>query len=242
MKKQAWTGKSTGIAIGLLALPLSAQAAPVEWDFVATGCASGGCIAGQTYPVTLATLTLPGPDSSGSARYEGSPGHLPTYTGDGFILNWDGDYRPLDQTFQRGAFTPCLPGVVCNFDISWSETGGQLTALSLYVRGLNNTQGLDPVIGDASGFYDTFSSSLNGAEIASTSPDAPFIRSSDFIYFGAGGLFRGCERAPCQISGVWVDPAIDVPEPGMIAISLIWFAGLAGAVAGKRLTYAESIA
>jgi hypothetical protein len=199
------------------------EAGPVAWDFIATGC-SGGCISGQSYPVTLATLTLPGPDSSGTAKYEGAPGHVPIYTGDSFILNWDADYsRPglpgLTSDYQTGAFTPCLPGNVCNFDISWSESNGQLTALSIYVRGLNIVQGLDPVIGDVLGFYDTFSSSLGGAEVASTSPDVPCLRYSDFIYHGAGGLFEGCEGPPCQISGEWVDASlVAAPEPGSFAL------------------------
>jgi hypothetical protein len=213
------------------ALSFSADAAPVEWDFIATGCAQGGgCLSGQHYPVILATLTLPGLDSSGTAKYEGAPGHVPIYTGDSFVLNWDEDYHPplLSPAFQAGPFTPCEPGQICNFDLSWSETGGQLTALSLHVQGLNLIQGLDPVIGDVLGFTDTFSSSLNGAEVASTSPKVPFLRYSDFIYDGAGGLFHGCEGAPCQLSGSWVDAPAAVPEPGMLGVLLVGLLGLFG--------------
>jgi hypothetical protein len=49
-------------------------AAPVTWNFEATSCAIiypalpfGGCSPTQQYPALLATLTLDGPDSSGSA-------------------------------------------------------------------------------------------------------------------------------------------------------------------------------
>jgi hypothetical protein len=48
-------------------------AAPVTWDFVATSCTAVipnppfGCVATQHYPALVATLTLAGPDSSGSA-------------------------------------------------------------------------------------------------------------------------------------------------------------------------------
>jgi hypothetical protein len=35
--------------------------------FQATSCSNFGCVAAQQYPALLATLTVPGPDSAGSA-------------------------------------------------------------------------------------------------------------------------------------------------------------------------------
>jgi hypothetical protein len=60
----------------MLALASPAHAAPVVWDFEATSCtvvygaSFGGCDPAQQYPALLATLTLPGPDSSGSAVWD----------------------------------------------------------------------------------------------------------------------------------------------------------------------------
>src|SRR4051812_1929156 len=101
-------------------------AAPVTWEFIATGCHSDqqhqnsflveGCVPTQTYPVTLATLTLPGPDSSGSAVWSGPFGlglGSPVYTGDSFSLDWALRYRPLTQAFVAPAFPCGGAGQIC---------------------------------------------------------------------------------------------------------------------------------
>jgi hypothetical protein len=137
-------------AFGLLTAE-RVEAAPVEWDFIATGCTpsssfyGGGCLSGQHYPVTLATLTLPGPDSSGTAVFGGwGPGstYPARYTGNSFVLEWS-NYRPLTPAFTQnpGPFGECEsnPLDICQFDLSWSEHAGQLDALHLYVNGFDDT-------------------------------------------------------------------------------------------------------
>jgi hypothetical protein len=192
------------------------EAAPVEWDFIATGCTSlygGGCVSGQHYPVTLATLTLPGLDSSGSATFNG--GHGPAiYTGDSFVLDFSSSYHPLTSAFTQNPtpFGECAFREVCQFDLSWSEVAGQLEALRLHVNAFNDTLGGSIGPGYAFG--------LGGGEIA-----------SDNIYFGAGGMFAGCSLFPCQISGYWVNDAlVTAPEPGTLALLASAFGvwGLAG--------------
>jgi hypothetical protein len=181
-------------------------AAPVTWDFIATGCTYGNCLSGQHYPVTLATLTLPGPDSSGTAVFGGwGPGstYPARYTGDSFVLEWS-DWRPLTPAFTQNnePFGECEgPPEICQFNLSWSEHAGQLDALNLYVNGEQ----------------DTFSAWLDHATVA-----------SDYIY--RSGNFAGCDYASqCQISGFWVNDAlVTAPEPGSLAL-------LAGAFGVWRL-------
>jgi hypothetical protein len=175
-------------------------AAPVEWDFIATGCTSdGGCVSGQHYSVTLATLTLPGLDSSGTATFNG--GHGPaTYTGDSFVLDFSADYQPLTSSFVQNPtpFGECWFRQVCQFNISWSEVAGQLIS-PLYVNAYNDTFG---GLGPAHTF------GLTGIEVA-----------SDNVYRGAGGMFAGCSLFQCHISGFWVNDAlVTAPEPGALAL------------------------
>jgi hypothetical protein len=126
-------------AFGLLTAE-RVEAAPVEWDFIATGCTpssyGGGCLAGQHYPVTLATLTLPGPDSSGTAVFEGIlNAHPATYTGDSFSLKWS-DLPALTPAFVQNnePYGECEHlGEMCQFNLSWSEHAGQLDGLQLLV-------------------------------------------------------------------------------------------------------------
>jgi hypothetical protein len=193
-------------------------AAPVEWDFIATGCtpseAYHHCLSGQHYPVTLATLTLPGPDSSGTAVFGGwGPGstYPARYTGDGFILEWS-DWRPLTPAFTQNnePFGECEgPPEICQFNLSWSEHAGQLDELHLYVNGEQ----------------DTFSAWLGGVTVA-----------SDYIY--RSGNFAGCDYASqCQISGFWVNDAlVTAPEPGALALLASAFGvwGLAGRHANRN--------
>jgi hypothetical protein len=110
-------------------------AAPVNWDFIATSCVSEpfsppGCEAGQQYPLVLATLTLDGPDSSGSAQ-DGGPNF-----GDPFAFNLVaaqglGTGRSMvstaDPTGPLVGFPP-TPWVT-DYNISWIETGGALTSI-----------------------------------------------------------------------------------------------------------------
>jgi hypothetical protein len=169
-------------------------AAPVTWDFVATGCALGGCVSGQAYPVTIATFTLPGPDSSGSATFGGF-GPVSTYpasyTGDSFILDYASIEPPLTPAFTQNnePFGECEHmREICQFDLSWSETAGHLDALHIYV----NT------------FQDSFLGTLGDATVASD-------------YFYLSGAFAGCEAmSSCRLSGHWVDARL--PEPASLVL------------------------
>jgi predicted outer membrane lipoprotein len=210
-------------AFGLLTAE-RVEAAPVEWDFIATGCSTyyqgNGCVAEQHYPVTLATLTLPGPDSSGTARYdEGWP--APVYTGDSFALDWNAYFPPLTPSFYP-PHTFCEAGIVCDFGLRWSESGGQLTDLLISVRAVNDvTRGLDPVIGDV---FDFWYDMTSGAEVG-----------SGYKYVGPGGLFRGCEDPTCEISGSWTNVSlVPAPEPGSLALLASAF-GVWGLI-GRRCT------
>jgi hypothetical protein len=169
-------------------------AAPVTWEFIATGCApGGGCVSGQAYPVTLATFTLPGPDSSGSALFGGfgpTATYPATYTGDSFTFDYSSSEPPLTPAFTQNnePFGECEHhGEICQFALSWSETAGHLDALHLYVNAFN----------------DSFLGTLGDATVA-----------SDNIYFS--GAFAGCEGPPCQISGHWVDARL--PEPASLVL------------------------
>jgi hypothetical protein len=195
-------------------------AAPVTWDFVANSCtADGGCVSGQHYPAVLATLTLPGSDSSGSAVWSGTG--PATYTGDSFSLDFSSGYHALTPAFTENAppFGECeVPRQICQFDLSWSESAGQLDALSLYVNAFNDTFGSGP---GRSAF------GLNGGEIA-----------SDNIYLGATGAFAGCSGPPCQISGYWVNASLlSAPEPGSLALLASAF-GLWGLIGRRKVLHA----
>jgi hypothetical protein len=72
------------LACAFALLPAERVAAdPVTWDFIATSCGGAvanvrlgqyGCDSRQQYPFVLASLTLSGSDSSGSAAYTPSWG------------------------------------------------------------------------------------------------------------------------------------------------------------------------
>jgi hypothetical protein len=195
--------------ISLACLPFinigAANAAPVTWDFIATGCSgnvasrnSGGCEPQQTYPVVLATFTLTGPDSSGSAIFNGGDGPA-TYAGDSFALDFSSSYPALTAAFTENPtpFGECEGhSEICQFNLSWSESAGQLNALGLYVNTYNDTFG--PF-------------GLGGGSVASD------------------GMFAGCEAAACQISGYWTNPVTGVAEPGMLGVMLVGLIGLIGA-------------
>jgi hypothetical protein len=216
-------GVTKGLAFvaGLALAPLSTQAAPVTWDFIATSCAGNGCVAAQTYPVELATLALPGPDSSGSAIWNGT-GTTPVYSGSGFSLDWFGRRPPLTDSYSPPvsqqqpppANGECFFAVfICSFNLSWSESGGQLDAVGLNVTGFS-----DDLSGNAVG---NGPFGLAGGYVA-----------SDDTYYGAGDAFAGCAAGQCQIAGYWIDPVTgevgSVAEPGMLGVMLVGLIGLIG--------------
>lgn len=189
------------------------EAAPITWDFVATGCTSNGqfqsglvfegCVPTQAYPAVLATLTLTGPGSSGSAVWNGSGS--PSYVGDDFSLDFSSRYAPLTPAFAGNPpFGYCqAPTNICAFDLSWSESAGQLVALSLNVDGYNDDFGGSPNFTQGPPF------GLTGGIVA-----------SDDTYDGvAGGGFAGCNASQCRITGYWVnDMLLTAPEPGSFSL------------------------
>ena len=172
-------------------------AAPVTWDFYATSCTTeifstgiGGCDPKQQYPVLLSSLTLAGPDSSGSAVWDGFPNMPPVYSGDSFVLAFLGP--PLSPSF-AGSMQCAGGDEICDFDLSWSETGGQLDTVSINVDEYHNSLGAT-FLGAPLG--------LAGGIIATDNNFAPCIN---------GGT--------CRVTGYWTDvPLVAAPEPGSLAL------------------------
>jgi hypothetical protein len=153
----------------------------------------------------LATLTLTGPTSSGSAEWNGSG--LPAYTGDSFALDFSAVYQPITPSYMGNPtpFQECEgPGEVCEFHLSWSESGGELDAISIDVNAVN----------DSFGYGGRVPFGLSGGLIA-----------SDYTYIGAGGTFASCDYDTCLISGFWQDAPSGVSEPstlGLLGLALGW--------------------
>src|SRR6266446_3773200 len=128
------------IAAIWLTSPIAAKAAPVTWSFhetAITSCSSPPFCVLPSQPFGLMTLTLPGPTSAGTAIWLGT-GSLPVYTGDSFILTTAAHFVPsLTPAFAGDVSNPggasCRDGAagICDFNISWSETAGVLTSLSI---------------------------------------------------------------------------------------------------------------
>jgi hypothetical protein len=182
------------IALILLAsaLPLPARAAPVEWDFFATSCSSyavRGCDPTQKYPALLATLTLSGPDSSGSASYGGG---TPILTGDPFAFDLvaaGGLAAGLSKisTDHPLGFSSRWPAAIIGYGLAWSESDGVLTSLGLSFSTEQDT-------------LDRFG--LEGG----------FVGTDDRL---VGCTFAGS----CEITGYWVDASlVTAPEPGGLAL------------------------
>ena len=217
--------KLAGLVISTIAFaaPIAADASPVTWSFYETGITS--CNSPSAFscvlppqPFVLMTLTLPGPTSTGTAIWQGSPS-LPVYTGDSFAL-------PLPfLTLHPGTLTPAFAGAasnvggrdcldnfvgsaaLCDFNISWAENAGVLTAISI------NVDAIDDNIGGLGGHPPPFFG-LTGGPLA-----------SDFI-------LGGCSNTQCTVAGFWQsDLAASIPEP-MSAVLLI--TGLLGTCLASR--------
>ena len=215
--------KLAGLVISTIAFaaPIAADASPVTWSFYETGITS--CNSPSAFscvlppqPFVLMTLTLPGPTSTGTAIWQGSPS-LPVYTGDSFAL-------PLPfLTLHPGTLTPafagaasnvggrdCLDnfvgsGALCDFNISWAESAGVLTAISI------NVDAIDDSIGGMAPERGSFG--LTGGPLA-----------SDFI-------LGGCSDTQCTVAGFWQSDLTAMPEP-MSAVLLI--TGLLGTCLASR--------
>jgi hypothetical protein len=213
------------LAIRVIALmaPVAAYATPVTWSFYETGITSCNspspfsCVL-PPQPFVLMTLTLPGPTSTGTAIWQGSPS-LPVYTGDSFALS-----LPFLSIPPRPPLTPAFAGAasnfggldcedsfvgsgaLCDFNISWAENAGVLTAISI------NVDAIDDNIGGLAGPPHTFFG-LTGGPLA-----------SDFI-------LGGCSFTQCTVAGFWQSDLTAVPEP-MSAVLLI--TGLLGTWLASR--------
>ena len=199
---------------GLIA-PVAAYATPVTWSFYETGITSCNspapfiCVL-PPQPFVLATL-VPGPTSAGTAIWDGvSP---PVYTGDTFALTVPVVHGALTVS---PAFTgypvvgfcheSASPSTICDFDISWSETAGDLIAVRI------NIDAVFDDIGGLAGPPRTFFG-LTGGPIASD------------------GTLGGCTFTQCIIAGFWQSDLTAVPEP-MSAVLLI--TGLLGTWLASR--------
>lgn len=129
----------------LMCCSVPTSASPVIWDFV-------------TNNIIVAELTLPAPDSAGSAIWP-LLGSVATYTGDNFYFNYDfPNHQPLTPTFTPDMFGCEARYQLCDFNISWVESNNQLSVISIKV--------------DA--FDDSIRLNLTSGEIASTGlPFAP---------------------------------------------------------------------
>ena len=185
--------------IGLTA-PVVASAAPITWSFYETAITSCNnprdCML-PPQPFVLMTLALPGPTSNGTATWldTGSP---PVYTGDNFTLT-----VPFLRISPAFTGYPVIgfchdiasPSIICDFDISWSETAGNLTSVRINIDAVFDS------IGGLAGSPRTFFG-LTGGPIASD------------------GTLGGCTFTQCIIAGFWQSDLTAVPEP-MSAVLLI---------------------
>jgi hypothetical protein len=186
--------------IGLTA-PVVASAAPITWSFyetAITSCNSPRDCMLPPQPFVLMTLALPGPTSNGTATWLGT-GTQPVYTGDSFTLTVPFT-RPLTPGFMGDASNPgglgCSNGnrtTICDFNISWSETAGDLTAVSINIDAVNDNIG---------GLAGRGAFGLTGGPLASD------------------GTLGGCTFTQCIVAGFWQSDLTPVPEP-MSAVLLI---------------------
>jgi PEP-CTERM motif len=191
---------STAILATLIGVigPGPAGATPVTWSFyetAITSCDNPGSCALPPQPYVLMTLALPGLTSNGTATWLGTV-NQPVYTGDSFTLTTRASFmRPLTPAFMGGASNPSRSacangGDICDFNISWSETAGQLTAVDINI---------DLVSDNIGGMAGRGACGLTGGPIASD------------------GTLGGCGFTQCQIAGFWQSD-LSVPEPTSSAL------------------------
>ena len=187
------------LAIWVIGLMVSAAAyaTPVTWSFFETAITSCNSLSRFScvllpQPFILMTLTLPGPTSSGTAIWRGV-GSQPVYTGDNLILRVPFRGGPLTPAFVGDPMFGCSGLLtICDFNISWSETAGNLTSVSINIDAFSDTIG---------GFAGPPSFGLTGGPLASD------------------GTLGGCTFTQCTVTGYWRSD-LAVPEP-MSAVLLI---------------------
>jgi hypothetical protein len=192
-------------AAALTALPAPADAT-VTWSFYETGIVScNGHCSLPPQPYVLATLALPGPTSTGTARWQGAPGPAPVYTGDDFTLNTPflrtGELSPAFDG-SRNCMNANGPQVICDFDIAWSATAG----------GLGITLNLDAFNDNIGGMVTQGAFGSFGGPIASDS------------------TLGGCVDTQCVVSGFWQSD-LPVSEPMSAALLVT---GLLGTCLARR--------
>ena len=204
------------VATVLIALAPAANAT-VVWTFFETSCTgfsfSGPCHSDHpvAFPFPLVTLTLPGPTSAGTAVWKPGTGPPPpVYTGDTFVLSYPGILLTPAFTGSNVVGQCSAPSHgICNFDLSWSETAGQLGSVSIQVLGTNDQIG--PATGGG-GF------GLTGG------------------IFGSDGEVDNCQFAQCIATGFWQS---NLPEPVSASLLLSGLLGLGFARRFLRPSAAE---
>ena len=192
------------VAIVLIALAPAANAT-VVWTFYETGCtnSTGQCHSDHpvAFPFPLMTLTLPGPTSAGTAVWQPGMGPPPpVYTGDTFALSYGGVLSLTPAFTGSNVVGQCSPATghgICNFDLSWGETAGQLNSVSVQLLGITDQIGR---VSGGGGF------GLTGGIIASD------------------GEVDNCQLTSCIVTGFWQS---DIPEPMSASLLLIGLLGLA---------------
>jgi hypothetical protein len=194
--------------IGLTA-PVVASAAPITWSFyetAITSCNSPRDCVLPPQPFVLMTLVLPGPTSTGTATWldTGTP---PVYTGDNFTLTVP--FVRISPAFTRYPTigfcrTLASPTIICDFDISWSETAGDLTAVRINIDAVNDGIG---------GLAGRGAFGLTGGPLASD------------------GTLGGCGNTQCTVAGFWQSDLAAVPEP---ISALLLITGLLGTCVASR--------
>jgi hypothetical protein len=189
--------------VALGTIPPPAHAA-VIWTFYETSCTelvpdSGPCPSqpGVTFPFPfpLITVTVPGPTSNFTADWQGDVGPPPVYTGDPFRLQYSA--LILTPAFTGSGFG-CGggPPTICDFNISWSATAGQLTRVSLLLLG-------------------TFDN-LGG------SGGPPFGLTGGI--FGSDGTVDDCVFAQCLATGFWQSDLPEPMSVSLLASALLGLA------------------
>jgi hypothetical protein len=140
-------------------------------------------------------LTLPGPTSSGSASWVGAvvaPASPPVLTGDSnFTLSFIGVATIAPPSYGTNDLLCGMSGVVpgstlCRYDISWSETGGQLDSIALVL------------------FADQ-------TDYGSVETGAPFGLTGGYLATDTDYI-DDCPLSTCRITGFWQSD-LAVPEP-----------------------------